>query len=145
MHQQRREARQAPGADPAQLQGRHQVPDRDDEAWLHRRVRDRRRPPVRQGRGQPDRSPQQGRHHLAPVRREAARHRAVDQHAAALASVRVSFEGQRRKKWGVMFLFTFLEWRSSTVRVRLGVSPCGHSGSAVTPNVDPSLASLQKN
>lgn len=90
MHQQRGEARQAPGAAAALLQGHHQVPDRDDEARLHRRVRDRRRPPQRQGGGEPDRAPEQVRRDLAALRCADQRHRKVDQQPAAVPSVRVS-------------------------------------------------------
>lgn len=74
MHQQRREARQAPGAAASLLEGDHQVPDGHDEARLHWRVRDRRRSSFRQGRRQPDRPPQQMRRHFAPFRCADQRH-----------------------------------------------------------------------
>lgn len=90
MHQQRWKTWQTPGFVAPMLQSHHQVFDRHDETWLHRRVRDRRWPSVRQSGRQPDRPPQQMRRHLATIRCAHQRHREMDQQFVAIASVRVS-------------------------------------------------------
>lgn len=74
VHQQCRETRQASGVAPSLLEGDHQVPDGHDEAWIHWRVRDRRRSSIRQGCRQSDRSPEQMRSHFAPFRCADQRH-----------------------------------------------------------------------
>ena len=63
---------------------------RDDEARLHRRVRDRRRPPWRQDHRQPDWQNQQGRRHHAQVRHRSQGLREVGQQPLAIQAVRVS-------------------------------------------------------
>lgn len=79
VNQQRREARQAASIAAAVLEGHRPLPDGDDEAWLHWRVRNRRRSSSRQNSRQSHRKTQQMRRHIAAVRRPHQRHRTVDQ------------------------------------------------------------------
>ncbi len=92
--QQCREARQTTGSPPTLIKGHHPFPDSHDEARLHRRIRDCRRPPRRQDRRQPDRTTQQVWRHLAQVRRWNPRHRKVDQQSSSISSVRVNRKDQ---------------------------------------------------
>merc|ERR1719369_1041870 len=107
------------GPPQALLQGRHQVPHRDDEARLHRGVRSCRRPQIWQNRSEPDWKTQQMWSHLTKIRHWNWGYREVDQQPPSLQTVWICCpyhfrwhhgprRGQKEASWrqnsGIFFL-----------------------------------------
>lgn len=80
--------------------GHRPLLDRHDEARIHRRVRDRRRPPRRKDRRQPHRTSQQGLRHLPTSQHPSKRFGEVHQHPPPIPSVRISHPYHLRRNHG---------------------------------------------